>query len=452
MAGSSGWVIAVKLLAVMVLVIGNGFFVAAEFALVAVRRSRVEQMVVEERPQSKNLLRAVTNLDAYLAATQLGVTMSSLGLGWLGEPAIAELVIPIFKQILPESIAETGAHTLAIVVAFTLITALHIVLGELAPKSLALQQPETTALFVIRLLDLYLAIFRPAVHLLNNLGNVVLRALGLQTGNAEELVHSPDEIRLLVSASRQAGLLGEAEEDVVERVLRLGDQQVSAFMTPRLDIEWLDLEDPIATLQQIIMTSVHSHFPVCQGSVDELLGFVKARAVLAASMNEPFSVAILMRSLTQPLYIPEGTKAFHALDMFKQSGSYIATVVDEYGAIQGLVTLNDILEAVVGDIQTGNEPSDVQAMHCADGSWRLEGMLSIEEFKDIFHIRETRDDEDANYQTLGGFIMSQLGHVPVASESFEWNKLRVEVLEMDGNRVDKVLVMPISVAQSGDRP
>lgn len=437
MTESSSLLIAFKLLAVLVLVLANGFFVAAEFALVAVRRSRVDQLVAEERPRAKDLLRAVSNLDSYLAATQLGVTMSSLGLGWLGEPAIADLVRPTLERVLPHSIADAGSHTLAIVIAFTLITSLHIVLGELAPKSLALQRPEATALYVIKVLEVYLAIFRPAVRVLNNLGNLVLKWLGLETGSGEQLIHSPDEIRLLVSASRQAGLLGEAEEDVVERVFRMGEQQVSAFITPRLDVVWLDVEDSAATLQETITSSVYSHFPVCRGSVDDLLGFVKAREVLAACLSEPFTLAVLMRSLNKPLYIPEGMRAFNALDMFKQTGSYIAAVVDEYGAIQGVVTLNDILEAVVGDIHTGNEPSDPQAVQREDGSWLLDGLLAIEEFKDIFNIREMPEGE--NYQTLGGFILTQLGHIPTASESFRWHNLRFEVIDMDGNRVDKVL-------------
>jgi putative hemolysin len=190
---------------VLLLVLANGFFVAAEFALVAVRRSRVEQLVAEAHPAAKNLQRAVSHLDAYLAATQLGITMASLGLGWLGEPAIAHLLEPLLEEILPENIATVGSHTLSVVFAFTVMTSLHIVLGELAPKSLALQRPENTSLWVIKPLEIYLTIFRPAVQLLNSLGNLVLSWLGLQVGS-EEAVHSPEEIRLLIAAVRQAWL------------------------------------------------------------------------------------------------------------------------------------------------------------------------------------------------------------------------------------------------------
>ncbi|HEY9643668.1 MAG TPA: hemolysin family protein [Coleofasciculaceae cyanobacterium] len=449
MNNSSGYIITVELIAVFLLVLANGFFVAAEFALVAVRRSRVDQLVAEGRPLAIDLRRAVTHLDSYLAATQLGVTMSSLGLGWLGEPAIAHLIEPTLERVLPENIATVGAHTLSIVIAFTIITALHIVLGELAPKSLALQRPEITSLWIIKPLDFYLSIFRPAVHVLNNLGNLVLSLLGLQSGSGEELVHSPDEIRLLVSASRQAGLLGEAEEDVVERVFRLGNQRINALMTPRIDVTWLDIEDSIPQLQDTIMTSVYSHFPVCQGTVDDLLGFVTAKEVLAASIKDaPLTLAKLVNLLDPPLYVPEVMTAFNGLEVFKQSGRHVAAVVDEYGAMQGLVTLNDILEAIVGDIRTGDEPAEPQAVPSEDGSWLLDGLLPIEEFQDIFGIRELPEEEESLYQTIGGLVLTHLGRVPAASESFEWHHLNFKVISMNRNRVDKVLVTPVKPGDS----
>jgi putative hemolysin len=442
MEHASGGVIAGELLAVLLLVLANGFFVAAEFALVAVRRSRVDQLVAEGRPLARKLQRAVNHLDSYLAATQLGVTMSSLGLGWLGEPAISQLVEPALAKILPSSIAVLGSHTLSIIVAFTIMTCLHIVLGELAPKSLALQQPESTSLFVIQPLEAYLAVFRPAVTVLNNLGNLVLRLMGLETGNGEQLVHSPAEIRLLVSASRQAGLLGEAEEDVVERVFRLGVQRINALMTPRVDMIWLDAEDPIREIQTTIITSVYSHFPICQGTVDELLGFVTAKEVLAASLTEPLTLAKLMHLVTPPLYVPEVMTAFNGLEIFKQSGRHVAAVVDEYGAIQGLVTLNDILEAIVGDIHTGDEPAEPQAVQGEDGSWLLDGRMLIEEFQDIFDIRDLPIGEEALYQTLGGLVLTHLGHVPKVGESFGWQNLHIQVMAMNRNRVSKVRVKP----------
>jgi len=214
MTDNSSLLVAIRLFAVVLLVLANGFFVAAEFALVGVRPSRVEQLISEGHHRAKVLQRAVHHLDTYLAATQLGITMASLGLGWIGEPALAVLIRPILEYILPEKWVGVGSHTLGVIIAFTIITSLHIVLGELAPKSLALQRPEQLALFTIRLLEFYLTIFRPVIYAMNYLGNGVLSLFGLQA-TGEKLVHSPEELRLLVSASREAGLLEEAQEDVL---------------------------------------------------------------------------------------------------------------------------------------------------------------------------------------------------------------------------------------------
>lgn len=433
------WFTVGKLLAVIFLVLANGFFVAAEFALVALRRSRVEQLVAEAHPRAKALQRAVNNLDAYLAATQLGVTISSLGLGWLGEPAIAVLVEPAFHW-LPKSLSQTSAHTLSALIAFTIITSLHIVLGELAPKSLALQRTERTAFAVINLLELYLAIFRPAVQALNSLGNFVLKLIGLEPGSSEELLHSTEELKLLVAASHEGGLLGEAEQDVVERVFSIGNRQVSAFMTPRTEMVWLDIDHSLSKIRSQVIESIHSFFPVGQQSVDNLLGIVQTKEFLAQNPTQPIELQALLKPL---LYVPESMKALKLLELFKKSATHLALIVDEYGVTQGLVTITDIVEAIVGDIPTSEELADPDVVQREDGSWLLDGLLPIDEFKEILDIRKLLAGAGVNYQTLGGFVVNELGHIPLLAERFEWAGLRFEVVSMDGNRVDKVLVVPM---------
>ncbi|MEH2146766.1 hemolysin family protein [Nostoc sp.] len=433
------WLTAGKLLSVIFLVLANGFFVAAEFALVALRRSRVEQLVIQGHPGAKALQRAVNNLDAYLAATQLGVTISSLGLGWLGEPAIAVLVEPAFHW-LPKSLSKTSAHTLSVVIAFTIITSLHIVLGELAPKSLALQRTERTAFAVINLLELYLLIFRPAVQVLNSLGNFVLKLIGLEPGSSEELLHSTEELKLLVAASHEAGLLGEAEQDVVERVFNIGNRQVSAFMTPRTEMVWLDIDEPLSKIRSQVIESIHSFFPVGQQSIDNLLGIVQTKEFLAQNPTQAIELQALLKSL---LYVPESMKALNLLELFKKSGTHLALIVDEYGVTQGLVTITDIVEAIVGDIPTSEELADPDVVQREDGSWLLDGLLPIDELKEILDIRKLLPGAEVNYQTLGGFVVNQLGHIPLVAEHFEWAELRFEVVSRDGNRIDKVLVAPM---------
>ncbi|MFQ6116903.1 MAG: hemolysin family protein [Candidatus Bipolaricaulia bacterium] len=422
------------------LVLLNAFFVAAEFSLVAVRRSRVEQLIAEGHRLARTVQRAVKNLDTYLAATQLGITMSSIGLGWIGEPILAALIAPVF-QFLPGNWALIGSHALAVSIAFVIITTLHIVLGELAPKSLALQRTEGTALAVAKPLELFLTLFRPAIYFLNSLGNLTLRLFGLQAAGGEErLVHSLEELQLLVRAGRKAGLLEESEEDMVERVFRLDDRQVSALMTPRVKIVWLDLDDPPKEIRRKITDRVHSHFPVCQGSLDNVLGVVEAKELLTRSLaGLPID---LKASLQHPLFVPESISALKLLEMLKESRAHIALVVDEYGGLQGLITLNDVLEAIVGELPSAGELAQPQSLQREDGSWLLDGALPVEEFKKILNVGKLPGEEQGHYETLAGFVMMKLG-LPSAGDHFEWAGLRFEVADMDENRVDKVLVMSV---------
>ena len=269
----------IGILLVFVLVAANGFFVAAEFSLVAVRRSRVAQLVAAGRRNAQVLQRAVDNLDAYLAATQLGITISSLALGWIGEPALAHLIEPFLSRLLG-SFAAVGAHAIAVAVAFIIITALHIVLGELAPKSLALQRSEATALRVVRPLGMFLFLFRPAIVTLNGLGNLVLRLCGLRPGTVEESLHSPEELKLLIAASQKGGLLQEAQQEVVERVLNIGDRRISDIMTPRVDVDWIDIHDDREEIFRSIRSCRHGQLLVGKGSIDEPLGMILKRDLL----------------------------------------------------------------------------------------------------------------------------------------------------------------------------
>lgn len=426
-----------ELLAVIVLVLANGFFVAAEFSLVAIRRSRVEQLVAERHADAQVLQEAVQNLDMYLAATQLGITMSSLGLGWIGEPVLATLIEPFF-HFLPDQWAWVSAHSLAIVIAFALITTLHIVLGELAPKSLALQQTEKTALKVVRPLRWYLLLFRPAIYALNGLGNSLLKLLRLQPSGAHEMVHSLEELKLLVKASQESGLLTQVEQDLVQRVFHFTDREVRELMTPSTEILWLDLEAPLETNKQEIAGSAHSRFPVAVGTLDNAIGIVRSKDLLNQLLsNQPLD---LRAALRKPTFIPENMPASRALQVFKKSRRHVALVVDEYANVQGLITLNDVLESIVGDISSLDEPAGPQAIQREDGSWLIDGMMPVEEFKRILGLDQLPDEERDYYQTLGGFVVTYLNEIPEAGDRFDWEGLRFEVVDMDGLRVDKVLV------------
>ena len=436
---SSALLTVIKLVAVLVLALANGFFVAAEFSLVSVRRSRVEQLVEERHPLAPAVDRGTSNLDAYLAACQLGITMASLALGWIGEPALAHLIEPLFAA-LPTAWAAVGAHTISIVIAFSVITALHIVLGELAPKSLAIQLAERTALWTARPLEIYLTMFRPAIMGLNGLGNLLLRGFGLRPASEHSLAHSLEELKMLLDSSRDAGVLAESEEAMVDSVLRLREQRVGALMTPRTDIVWLDLAHSLTENLQLIRDTGFSRFPVARESLDEIQGIIKAKELLDRSLSG--QEIDLEAALRQPLFVPATMSALKVLDRFKRVRTHLALVVDEHGGIEGLVTLNDLMEAIVGDLPLADHPAEPRALQREDGSWLLDATLPIEELKDMLDLPDVPEEERHNYETLAGFVVLRLKDIPEEGQVFTWGDWQFEVIDMDGHRVDKVLATP----------
>ncbi|MFG1433236.1 hemolysin family protein [Xanthobacter sp. V2C-8] len=420
------------ILAVLVLVAANGFFVAAEFSLVAVRRSRVAELVAAGRMNASALQRAVDNLDSNLAATQLGITISSLALGWIGEPAIAHLVTPLLSA-LPGSLATFGSHAVAVVISFIIITTLHIVLGELAPKSLALQRSEGTALWVVRPLGVFLFLLRPAIVTLNGLGNLVLRLVGLRPGTGEDSFHSPEELKLLVAASQEAGLLQHAQQEVVERVLTIGDRPIGGIMTPRRDVEWIDADDPHDEILRTIRACRHEQLLVGRGDIAEPLGMILKKDLLDQVLDgkalDPLAV------MREPVVVHEGTPIFRVLERFKTAPVRLAIVIDEYGGLDGVVTQTDLLEAIAGDIPSAeDEEPDFVARD--DGSLLIDGMTPAHEAFERLGFRARSGD----FHTIAGFVLSRLGHLPETGEQFDYEGWRFQVVDMDGRRIDKLLV------------
>ncbi|MGV6871274.1 hemolysin family protein [Pseudochelatococcus sp. B33] len=435
MAGvESGWGDVVGLAAVVFLVFANGFFVAAEFSLVAVRRSRVAELVKAGRRNAATLQRAVEHLDGNLAATQLGITISSLALGWIGEPALAHLIEPWLSG-LPGSLGTIGSHTLAVAIAFTFITALHIVLGELAPKSLALQRSEATALAVVHPLNIFQFFFRPAIVTLNGMGNLVLRLVGLRSGEGEGANYSPEELKLLMAASQRAGVLQQAQLEVVERVINLSNRRIGDFMTPRLDVEWVDADDPPEEILDTIRECRHAQMLVSRGALDEVIGIVLKEDLLDSVLDRhPLDVAKLAR---EPLVVHEATPFLRVLEQFKQRPVRLAVIVDEYGGVEGIVTQTDLLEAIAGELPSvdDEEPSVVER---ADGSLLIDGMMPAYEAFERLGLRDPPPGGD--FHTIAGFVLHELGRIPNVGDAVEWRNWRFEVVDMDGRRVDKLLV------------
>ena len=437
-----------KLLAVLGLVAANGFFVAAEFSLVGLRRSRVEEMVTQGRGTAEALRRAVDNLDSSLAATQLGITISSLALGWIGEPALAHLIEPALGAL--GGFAGASAHAIAVGIAFALITTFHIVLGELAPKSLALQRPERTALWVVRPLGLFLTLFRPAIVVLNGLGNAILRLFGLEPGHAEGQLHSTEELKLLVAASKDAGLVGQAQQEVVERAFALGERRVRAIMTPRHDVYWIDADGLPDALLRGIRESPHEQMVVARGTLDKVVGVLRKQDLLDLYLDGKLMPpggaeggAAVLGAVREPLVVHDGETVLQVLETFKNRPVQMALIVDEYGALRGVVTQTDLLEALAGEIR--DERDDADVVRREDGSFLVDATMPIQEAFEQLGMGEVPGG--AEYRTLAGFVLSRFGHVPVAGENFEWEAVggarRFEVVDMDEHRVDKVLVSKV---------
>ena len=426
------WATALGLLAVLVLVLANGFFVAAEFALVSVRRSRVAELVTERRANATALQRATDRLDAHLAATQLGITLSSLALGWVGEPALAHLIAPAVDG-LPMSLGPVAAHSIAVAIAFAVITSLHIVLGELAPKSLALQRSERTALAVVRPLGLFLFVFRPAILFLNGLGNGVLRLFGLRPGHGEGSLHSTAELNLLIQASQEAGLIREVQQEAVERIFAIGEHRVSDIMTPRHEVDWVDADAEQEAILKAVRACEHAQVVVSRGHVDELVGVVRKQDLLDQVLD---GKAIDLTAATQPpIVVHESMTILAVLETFQSQPMRMAVVVDEYGTLEGIVTQTDLLEAIAGDIpEPGEEPDVVER---ADGSLLIDGMIPARQAFERLALTETPDSDD--FTTLAGYVIFELGRIPAAGDAFEAGGWRFEVVDMDGRRIDKVL-------------
>jgi len=425
----------IEILIVLLLIVANGLFVMSELAIISARKVRLQHMGNQGNAKARVAWELASAPNQFLATVQIGITLLAILSGAFGESVISKRLIPIFGLI--PWLAQYS-EAIASVIAVLLITYLTLIIGELVPKRLALNSPEPIASAVAIPMLMLATIASPIVSLLSASTDLVVRLLGMRPSTEPQVTE--EEIKVLIEQGTEAGTFEEAEQDMVERVFRLGDRPVSALMTPRPEIVWLDLEDSAEENRQKMMDSAHSRFPVCQGGLDNVLGVMYVTDLLGRSLSgQPLD---LTASLRQPIFVPESTRGLKVLELFKQTGIHMALVVDEYGVIQGLVTLNDIMVEIVGDVPSDNQLEEPQAVQREDGSWLLDGMLAVDEFFEIFDMEELPEDHRGNYQTLGGFVITHLGRIPAAADYFEWEGMRFEVMDMDGNRVDKVLVMP----------
>ncbi|MUG95799.1 DUF21 domain-containing protein [Scytonema sp. UIC 10036] len=425
----------IEILFILLLILANGLFVMSELAIVSSRKARLQQLANQGDAKARFALELASSPNQFLGTVQIGITLLTILSGAFGEETIARRLLPILS-LMP--FLDNYKGQLAQGIAILIITYLTLILGELVPKRLALNNPESIASTVSIPMRMLATFGAPIVSLLSLSTETVLRILGIRPSTEPQVTE--EEIRVLIEQGTEEGTFEEAEQDMVERVFRLGDRPASSFMTPRPDIVWLDLEDTPQENRKKIIDSGYSRYPVCQGGLDNVLGIIRVTDLLARSFcGEQLDLTV---GLLQPTYVPESTRGLKVLELFKQTVTHMALVVDEYGVIQGLVTLNDVMIEIVGDVPSIDDQEDPQIVQREDGSWLLDGMLSVEEFFDLFEIEHLPLEDRGSYQTLGGFVMSHLGRIPTAADHFEWQGMRLEVVDMDGNRVDKVLVIP----------
>jgi CBS domain containing-hemolysin-like protein len=421
------------LASIVLLVLANAFFVAAEFALVGARRTRLEEMIRAGDRKAILARRALQSLDRYISATQLGITLASLGLGWVGEPALAHLIEGVFRA-LPDRLEALATHTVAVAVAFSVISALHIILGELVPKALALLFPEKISAWVAAPLIGFAWVMTIPIGFLNGTANRLLRLLGVEAQSEKERLHSPEEIRMLVEQSQEGGSMLVQDARMLEGVFEFSEKTAEEVMTPRTQVVALRSDLSAAAAADVVAEAGRSRYPVYAGSLDEIIGVVHAKDILAALRRDPtVSLETLIRP---PLLVPGTREVEDVLTDMKRLKSHMAVVLDEYGGTAGLVTMEDLLEEIVGEIQDEYDRVEKAAPAEPDPA-RLAGELTIADF----NAEHDLELDDTDYTTVGGWVFGQLGRLPRVGDKVAAGPLTLEVAEMAGRRVKSLRVV-----------
>lgn len=448
------------LISVLVLVALNGFFVSAEFALVSVRRSRVEQLVAEGNRRAKAVQRSILHLNNVIASTQVGITLASLALGWVGEPAVTDYVLPAVGLVLPGGSEGALAHTVGLIISFILITTFHIVMGELVPKTITLQRTETVAMFVARPLEIFRQVFRPFIWVINGLGSLVVRLIGMQVLGENAKVHSVDELEILVTESHEAGYLDKNEEALLHRVFDFGDKTARQVMLPRTEVVGVQDNATLVEVLKMAANERYTRFPVYHESLDRIIGVVHVKDLFGLMSNgylteEAHKTFKLSQVVRPVLTVPETVHVADLLTLMRQRQVHMAVLIDEYGGTAGIVTLEDILEEIIGDVRDEfdtNEvgvKNDVEAR--ADGTTLVSGLFLLQDAIERFDLKVDEEELD-EYDTLGGYIQGHLGRVPKVGDSVTLGNYILKVEEMDGLRVDRISFIPVENQQARPEP
>lgn len=428
-----------ELLIILLLIVINGVFSMSEAAVIAARKARLQQLAEKGSHGAQMALDLAQEPTRFLSTVQVGITLVGVLTGAFGGATIAQQIAKLLQPTALAPYADAIGFALVVIVT----TYLSLILGELVPKRLALQSPERIAAAIARPMQMLSVATSPLISLLTGSTNAVLYLLGVRP--SDEPPVTEEEIKTMMQQGIEAGVFEEAEHDMVSGIFRLVDRRAVSLMTPRTEVYCINLRDSDDEIRTRIKECSFSRLPVCDGDTDHVVGILEAKTLLARLLaGEPLDIGTVM---IEPQVVPENMPASKVLDLFRESGRHLAIVIDEYGGMAGLITMQDLLEEIVGDV----EENDPQATRRDDGTWLIDGLISADDFIRLFALDDLPGAHDA-FTTLGGFVMAQIGDIPQVGNTFDWTRLRFEVMDMDGNRVDKVLVSEIEPPEAEPIP
>lgn len=427
-----------NLLVVALLLFANAFFVATEFALVSVRKTRLAQLSKEGNKLAKIALDSINHLDRSIAAVQLGITIASIGLGWVGEAALVKLIQPIFN-FLPDSMQAVATHSLAVSIAFALITFMHVVIGELMPKSIAIQRPETTALVVAKPMSFITKIFTPFIFLLNGFGNWLLSLMKIPPAHVGHLVHTVEELDMIIDESHKEGVLNDTEKDILQNVFKFSDIMAKQVMVPRPDVVSIPIDISQEELKKLTIENQYTRYPVYEEDLDKVVGILHLKDLYTLIIE---GKEIILKDILRPaILVPETLTIDKLVHEFKTKRAQMALVIDEFGGVSGLVTLEDVLEEIVGEVQDEFDEEEANIRQIYENEYIANAMMRIDEFNDYFQLEAQNEVEDEDIETIGGLVIKNLGHIAKEGDCCTIDGFTFKVIEVDGARIVKIKII-----------
>ncbi|WP_228710637.1 hemolysin family protein [Aliarcobacter thereius] len=419
------------LLLAVFLVFLNGFFVLSEFAIVKVRRTKLEEFVKQGKGGAVLALKMSNSLDTYLSATQLGITFSSLALGWIGEPTLAKLIEANFSFLANNPVL---LHTVSFIIAFSMITFLHVVFGEIVPKSIAIAKAEVMVLYIARPLYIFWIVFYPLIRFFDIVAAFVIRALGIKPATEHELSHSEEELRIIVNESFRGGHIDSVESEIIKNAVDFSETVAKEIMTPRKDMICLNSEKSYEENIRRVTSTQHTRYPYCIGGKDNIVGMVHTRDILNSALtNKEINISSLVRPI---IMVPENTSISIILTSMNKSRIHLALVVDEYGGTSGLITMDDILEEIIGETTDEHDPNDKLIQEIDENIYEFDGIVNIEKVEELLEIHFDKNEISV---TIGGRILNLIGRLPTVGEIIEDKDCSYEILEVQDNRIKKIL-------------